>query len=251
MNLALSSSQPPAPATSPASALRVDVTVLRDRAVVVRDVAFDIASDDVLGIVGRNGAGKTSLIHGLFGMLPTVGRVEFLGEDVSGLATYRRAARGMALVPQGRRLFPRLTVAENLRAAEVASRGTGPEFDVFELFPALRGLMKRRAGVLSGGQQQQAAIARALLRRPYLLFLDEPSEGLSPSLVDEVIHALERLRESGLTIVIAEQHLRVIEELCTRFLVLRAGEVAAYDTTASAAVRSEVLSLGETRPTDT
>ncbi len=208
------------------SQLDAKLSVFRDGAAVLRDVEFELPEGGALGLVGRNGAGKTTLIHGLFGMLPASGEVRYRGADVSRLPTFRRAALGMALVPQGRRLFAGLTVAENLHSAQLSPLAGGPEVDPFELFPSLSELLPRRAGVLSGGQQQQVAIARALLRRPHLLFLDEPTEGLSPSLVREVLDALRRLRESGLTIVLAEQHIAAIEQICTEVVPLRPGELS-------------------------
>ena len=208
------------------SQLASKLSVFRDGAAVVREVEFELPKGEALGVVGRNGAGKTTLIHGLLGMLPTTGEVRYRGADVSRLPTFRRAALGMALVPQGRRLFGGLTVEENLRSAQLSPASGGPEVDPVELFPGLRELLPRRAGVLSGGQQQQVAIARALLRRPHLLFLDEPTEGLSPSLVREVLDALRRLRGSGLTIVLAEQHIAAIEEICTEVVPLRPGELS-------------------------
>jgi ABC-type branched-subunit amino acid transport system ATPase component len=215
------------------SQLASKLSVFRDGAAVVRDVEFELPKGEALGIVGRNGAGKTTLIHGLLGMLTTSGRVRYRGTDVSDLPTFRRAALGMALVPQGRRLFAGLTVEENLRSARLSATAGGLEADPFELFPGLGELLGRRAGVLSGGQQQQVAIARALLRRPHLLFLDEPTEGLAPSLVREVLDALRRLRESGMTIVLAEQHIGAIEEICTEVVPLRPGELSVRAITTS------------------
>lgn len=209
------------------AALAVRATVFRDGARIVREAEFELRKGEALGIVGRNGAGKTTLIHGILGMLRTEGKILSFGQDLTRLPTFRRAARGLALVPQGRRLFGGLTVAENLKAAQVSPRSDGPSVDPFELFPGLPELLGRPAGILSGGQQQQVAIARALLRRPRVLFLDEPTEGLSPALVSEVIEALRSLRSSGLTIVLAEQHLWVVEEICGQVVRLRPGELSA------------------------
>jgi ABC-type branched-subunit amino acid transport system ATPase component len=207
-----------------AAALAVKATVFRDGARVVREAELTLAKGEALGVIGRNGAGKTTLIHGILGMLRTEGEILSFGQDLSGLPTFKRAARGLALVPQGRRLFAGLSVAENLEAAQVSRPSDGPRIDPFELFPGLPELLRRPAGVLSGGQQQQVAIARALLRRPRVLFLDEPTEGLSPALVDEVIEALRKLRASGLTVVLAEQHRWVVEEICAQVMPLRPGE---------------------------
>lgn len=214
-----------AAATGPA--LSVRVTVFRDGARVVRDAELELRRGEALGIVGRNGAGKTTLIEGVLGLLRTEGEVRSFGVDLTGLPTFRRAERGLALVPQGRRLLVGLTVAENLRAAVLSPPSDGPAVDPFELFPGLGELLDRPAGVLSGGQQQQVAIARALLRRPRVLFLDEPTEGLSPALVDETVEALRGLRSSGLTVVLAEQHHWVVEEICGQVVPLRPGAPSA------------------------
>jgi branched-chain amino acid transport system ATP-binding protein len=212
------------------------LTVDRGRLSAVRDVAFDIPAGGSLGVLGRNGAGKTTLLEGVMGLLPTTGDVRIDGESVQDRPAWWRARRGMALVPQGRQLFPGLTVADNLRLAEMGEHGGGREFDVHELFPALRGLLARRAGLLSGGEQQQVAIARALLRRPTVLLLDEPTEGLSPIVVQEITRVLEHLVEQGLTIVLAEQHRAIVEELCDEFLMLRSGESAGGGRVAAGAI---------------
>jgi ABC-type branched-subunit amino acid transport system ATPase component len=229
---------PAGPAT-----LESAIDVLRDRVPVVRGVDLRVDAGAAIGVVGRNGAGKTSLIAGILGLLPTTGTLRAFGEDISRWPTHRRAIHGLSVVPQGRRLFGDLTVAENLRAAEVSATGGGPRFDVFALFPNLHELLSRRAGVLSGGQQQQVAIARALLRRPRLLLLDEPTEGLAPSVVDDVSTALASLRAGGLTLLIAEQRLDVVAELCDHVAVMRAGEVAVQGPPDSSTVREQLLAL--------
>jgi ABC-type branched-subunit amino acid transport system ATPase component len=224
-----------------AAELRLDV--LRDRVPVVRGAELTLEAGAAVGVVGRNGVGKTSLLGGILGFLPTVGRLRAFGVDVSHWPTHRRAVHGLALVPQGRRLFADLTVAENLRAAQVSRQADGPPFDPFALFPNLRELLGRRAGVLSGGQQQQVAIARALLRRPRLLLLDEPTEGLAPSVVDEVVEALETLRAGGLTLLIAEQRLDVVTALCDHVAAMRGGEMAAQGPPSSPEIRERLLAL--------
>jgi ABC-type branched-subunit amino acid transport system ATPase component len=233
----------PAVARTAAPALQTTIDVLRDRVPVARDIHLEVAGGSAIGILGRNGAGKTSLLAGIMGFLPTVGQVHVLGSEISRWPTHRRARHGLALVPQGRRLFAELTVAENLRTAQVSPSADGPEFDVFELFPNLSALLDRCAGVLSGGQQQQVAIARALLRRPKLLLLDEPTEGLAPSVVEEVVAALSRLRAGGLTLVIAEQRIDVVSALCEVVAVMRAGEITTQGHPASEQVRERLLAL--------
>jgi branched-chain amino acid transport system ATP-binding protein len=209
----------------------------------VRKARVSLPPGGALGIVGRNGVGKTTLLGGIVGFLSTSGRLRAFGEDIGRWPTHRRAGHGIALVPQGRRLLGDLTVAENLRAAEVQRPGDGAEFDVFELFPKLRELLPRRAGVLSGGEQQQVAIARALRRRPRLLLLDEPTEGLAPSIVAQVCATLTRLRAGGLTLLIAEQRLDVVSELCDELAVLRGGEIVAQGDANRTDIRERLLAL--------
>lgn len=229
--------------TAPAPALDLELEVLRGHVPVVRAASLQLAAGSAVGIVGRNGAGKTSLINGAIGLLPTRGRVRSFGVDMAAWPTHRRAAHGLALVPQGRRLFPDLTVADNLRAAQLSPPADGPRFDVFELFPGLRELERRRAGVLSGGQQQQVAIARALVRRPKVLLLDEPTEGLAPRILDEVVAALGVLRAGGLTLLVAEQRIDVVDRLCDQVALMRGGEIVATGAPDSPEIRELVLAL--------
>jgi branched-chain amino acid transport system ATP-binding protein len=186
----------------------------------VREVSFEVADGETVALVGANGAGKTTLLRALAGAhRPTAGRIVFEGEDITSMPAYVRVARGIALVPEGRRLFPSLTVEENLLVAR-ASRRPGPWTveKVLEAFPILAPLRRARAASLSGGEQQATAIGRALMTNPRLLLLDEVSLGLAPIAVDAVYRSLEGLLASGATLVLVEQDLaramRVAERLC-------------------------------------
>ncbi|MEE6261903.1 urea ABC transporter ATP-binding subunit UrtE [Plantactinospora sonchi] len=199
------------------------------RAQVLFGVDLVAPAGDLVCVMGRNGVGKTTLLKAIMGVLPVrSGRVLFNGRDVTGLKTHQRVSLGLGYVPPGHPTFPQLTVGENLQvaaeAAGAASRGAVDE--ALDLFPALRGLLRRRAGFLSGGQQQQLAIARALVSRPKMLLLDEPTEGIQPSIILEIEEAVQRLhRDLGLAILLVEQYLELALRLADRFVILDAGEV--------------------------
>ncbi len=221
----------------------------------LRDITLSAPVGQVTCVLGRNGVGKTSLMRAVIGHQPIRrGRIEWEGHDLAGMAPYERAARGIALVPQGREIFPLLTVEENLKTGFAAApRGHRniPD-EVFELFPVLAEMMGRRGGDLSGGQQQQLAIARALVARPRLLLLDEPTEGIQPSIIKDIGRVIRRLAEEGtgltenssrdtvkeieqaihhlarrgdMAIVLDEQYFEFARDLADRFVVLDRGEV--------------------------
>ena len=203
---------------------------------VLHDVTFSIG-DESVAIVGRNGMGKTTLCSAIMGFTPprTSGSVKFRGKELMGKASYKVARSGLGYVPQGRRLFPSLTVDEHLR---IASRNGGEGWNrerVYELFPRL-GERKRNGGAeLSGGEQQMLAIGRALLGNPKLLIMDEPSEGLAPAIVDVMVETFKKLEEEGLAILLIEQKLDVATSLATRQLIMVGGEIALETTGAELA----------------
>lgn len=195
----------------------------------LKGVSLSARKGEVTCVLGRNGVGKTSLIRGLVGHVPLRrGKVEWEGADITGLTAADRARAGLALVPQGREIFPLLTVEENLRTGlgmlPRAERRV-PE-DIFELFPVLRDMLRRRGGDLSGGQQQQLAIGRALATRPRLLVLDEPTEGIQPSIIKQIGNAISQLAARGdIAILLVEQFFDFARELADRFVVMDRGEV--------------------------
>jgi len=190
---------------------------------VLRGIALDVAPGEAVAVLGRNGAGKTTLVNALFNLGPRVGgAVELMGQDVAGWPTHRIARLGAALVPQGRGLFPNLTVAENLRLATLRNRpGAWTMERVLETFPPLAARQAAASGALSGGERQLLAIGRALLTQPRLLVLDEPSEGLAPLLAEEIIVGhVGRLAAEGLTVLLVEQNIPLALRLCPRAVVL-------------------------------
>lgn len=198
------------------------------RAQVLFGVDLQAPAGSLVCVMGRNGVGKTTLLKAITGVLPVrAGRVHFEGRDITKLRTHERVRLGLGYVPQGHETFPQLTVAENLQVAVEAARTDKAAVDeALDLFPALRGLLRRRAGFLSGGQQQQLAIARALVTRPKMLLLDEPTEGIQPSIIVEIEEAIERLHtEAGLAILLVEQYLELALRLADQFVILDAGEV--------------------------
>ena len=197
----------------------------------LRSVSMTALKGGVTCVLGRNGVGKTSLLRAIVGHLPVrKGKILWEDKDIRSLAADERARRGIASVPQGREIFPLLTVEENLRtgfAALPRAMRTIPD-EIFDLFPVLRDMLKRRGGDLSGGQQQQLAIARALVTRPRLLILDEPTEGIQPSIIKDIERVIRLLASRGdMAIVLVEQYFEFAKSLADRFLVLERGRVVA------------------------
>ncbi|RDI75263.1 ABC-type branched-chain amino acid transport systems ATPase component [Gaiella occulta] len=196
----------------------------------VRDLSLEIDEGEIVGLIGPNGAGKSTTLHAIMGLVPVrSGDVLLGGRSLRGCTPETVAQRGVALVPEGRRIFADLTVEENLRLGLAGRRtreGAGEDIErVHELFPIVREFRQRQAGALSGGQQQQLAIARALVARPDVLLLDEPSLGLSPTVVDIVFEALARIRESGFTVLLVEQRAQRTVALADRTYVIGNGEL--------------------------
>jgi urea transport system ATP-binding protein len=205
-----------------------DLYVSYGRAQVLFGVGLEAPAASLVCLMGRNGVGKTTLLKAVMGVLPPrSGTVIFDGQDITRRKVHERVRLGLGYVPQGHETFPQLTVAENLQVAResAGNRRTGAVDEAFDLFPALRGLLKRRAGFLSGGQQQQLAIARALVTEPRMLLLDEPTEGIQPSIVLEIEDAIRQLHAAGLSILLVEQYLELALRLADRFVILDAGEV--------------------------
>lgn len=196
-------------------------------AVVLQDVSFSIEEGEFVGLVGRNGAGKSTALHAVYGIPQVKGTISIEGRPV-GRRQYEPASRGVSLVPQGKSIFPNLTVEENLLLGRAANRhGSWTVKEIYELFPNLGRGAKRLGTELSGGEQQMLAIGRALMAEPKLLLLDEPTEGLAPVIVDELVSALRTVHERGTAVLLVEQHIGMIQQLAGRFIALRTGELAA------------------------
>jgi len=216
------------------TALRVtDLTVAYGPVVAVRDLSFAIEAGETLVLLGPNGAGKTSAVEAVAGLLPKRrGKVEFLGQDISALSASAIVRRGLALVPQWRELFRSFTVEETLLAATKAAVGREPTplASIYELFPVLNERRAQTAGSLSGGEQQMLAISRALVTNPKLLLLDEPSLGLAPIIVEEVVNAILHFRDHGVTILLVEQNAELALALAARGYVIETGRIALADS---------------------
>lgn len=202
----------------------------------LRSVSLEVPAGKVTVVLGRNGVGKTTLLRAIAGHQPvSAGSIVWNGTLLNGLAPYQRARLGMALVPQGREIFPLLTVRENLQTgfALLKRAERRIEEEIFELFPVLKSMLNRRGGDLSGGQQQQLAIARALVMRPKLLILDEPTEGIQPSVIKDIGRAISYLRKKGdMAILLVEQYFEFARDLADRYAVMERGQIVLSGTRA-------------------
>ena len=217
----------------------------------LQGVSLEVAKGEIVAVVGANGAGKSTLLKAIAGQVATEGTITFDGTDLRRLPAHAIARAGVNLVPEGRRLFPRLSVEDNLRLGAYAKRGTpdrlAPLELVYALFPRLRERLPQRAETLSGGEQQMLAIGRALMTQPRLLMLDEPSQGIMPKLVDDILAAVVQIRDRGVTILLVEQRLAEALEIADRAYVLQTGRVVMFgpaaDIAADADVRRAYLGL--------
>jgi urea transport system ATP-binding protein len=195
---------------------------------ILRNVSVEVPAGKCTTLLGRNGVGKTTLLKAMMGLLPIrSGTIAFDGKSMNGLPPYARAALGLGYVPQGRDIFPRLTVGENLEMGlATKKRGAGIPGFIFEMFPVLKDMLNRRGGDLSGGQQQQLAIGRALAMQPKVLILDEPTEGIQPSIIKDIERAIRKLTSGGeMAILLVEQYYDFAKGLADHYVVLSRGEV--------------------------
>ena len=210
----------------------------------LQGISLEVGQGEIVAVVGANGAGKSTLLKSIAGQVTTGGAITFEGTSLARMAPHRIARLGINLVPEGRRLFPRLSVEDNLRLGAYAKRGDPDRFKpldlVFELFPRLKERLKQRAGTLSGGEQQMLAIGRALMTQPRLLMLDEPSQGIMPRLVDDILDAVTRIRSLGVTILLVEQRLAEALAIADRAYVLQTGRVVMAGAAAEIAGNDEV-----------
>jgi urea transport system ATP-binding protein len=216
-------------ARRPASLLKVEgLNQYYGGSHILRNLGFDAKQGEVTVVLGRNGVGKTTLLKSLMGIVPVkTGRIALAGEEITRCTSYERVRKGIGYVPQGREIFARLTVEENLRMGLATRPGSTPiPSELYELFPVLKQMLHRRGGDLSGGQQQQLAIARALAANPKLLILDEPTEGIQPSIIKDIGRVIRMLAQRGtMAIVLVEQYYDFAAELADQYLVMERGEI--------------------------
>lgn len=194
---------------------------------ILHDLNFTVKANEIVAVMGRNGMGKSTLMKSLIGMIPTVcGEVKLEDQDITHLKSFQRVRKGVGFVPQGRMIFPTLTVKENIETGLTSTGEKNIPTHLYELFPVLAEMHNRQGGNLSGGQQQQLAIARALASKPKLLLLDEPTEGIQPSIIREMARTLKKIRDlCGLSIIVSEQLLSFTLDFADRIIVLEKGEI--------------------------
>jgi branched-chain amino acid transport system ATP-binding protein len=214
------------------------------RAHILFDVALDVRTGEVVALVGRNGAGKSTTLRSILGLVANCsGEVVFDGAVVSSLPTYERVRRGLGYVPEDRRIFSDLTVDDNLEVGRQGQRPGAPQWTrerLFEIFPNLRELRNRPGGRMSGGEQQMLAIARTLMGSPSLVLLDEPSEGLAPKIVEQMIEAILAMKREGLSLLLSEQNVRFARLIADRVCVIEKGRIRFFGTTAEFDARPDI-----------
>ena len=213
-----------------------DYNVAYGQSRVINDMNLEIGEGEIVALVGRNGMGKTTLLKSLIGMVPhQSGSIMLNGQEIGPMESHQRVASGIGFVPQGRMIFSTMTVTENIITGLTTTGEKKIPEDLYELFPVLKEMGKRRGGNLSGGQQQQLAIARALASRPKLLILDEPTEGIQPSIIREMVHTLRRIRdERGLSILVSEQVLSFDLDVSDSVMVIEKGDIVHQESSATA-----------------
>jgi branched-chain amino acid transport system ATP-binding protein len=209
---------------------------------VLNDTSLEIREKELVGLAGRNGVGKTTTLKSIMGLVPPrSGEIRFDQETLSSLPAYQIPRRGIAYVPQGRHLFPKLTVMENLRIPIVQGQ-IDPETleEIFDYFPRLKERLKQKAGTLSGGEQQMLAVGRALIIKPRLILLDEPTEGLMPLLVQAISQTVKAINAKGTTILLVEQNLKTLKDICHRIYIMEKGSVVYRGTPAELEAAPEI-----------
>ncbi len=212
-----------------------DVSAGYGQTPVLVNVDITVEKGDIACILGRNGMGKTTLLRSIIGLNKVIkGGIVFDADDITNIPTYKRARYGIAFIPQGREIIPYLSVLDNLKLGLAASRKKLKKIpdEIFEFFPMLKQHLKRQGGLLSGGQQQQLAIARGLMCDPQIMLLDEPTEGIQPSIVQEIDETLKRInREKGVTLLVVEQKIDFAKQLAQKFFIMEKGAIAAKGNT--------------------